>query len=108
MGRAPIDISLEGVVFADTPCPAPDAKRRARSGIDIPLDGEAGTALRRSEPSRIDISLEGVGRSTIDVPLDEGRPGRGGAHICQRELDFVNRHHAQVKRACQEPTGEER
>lgn len=59
----------------------------------------------------IDISLEGVGgnakpgrtaqRSSIDIPLDgENRLHRGNlgaGAISDRELEIVNRHHAEIK-----------
>ena len=50
----------------------------------------------------IDISLAGVWkdstpRSSIDIPLDGGKSLRGGSVIDDRELEFVNRHHEQMK-----------
>ena len=50
----------------------------------------------------IDISLAGVWkdstpRSSIDIPLGGGKSRRGGAGIDDRELEFVNRHHEQMK-----------
>lgn len=50
----------------------------------------------------IDISLAGVWkdstpRSNIDIPLDGGKSRRGGSGIDDRELEFVNRHHEQMK-----------
>ena len=50
----------------------------------------------------IDISLAGVWkdiapRSSIDIPLDGGKSRRGGSGIDDRELEFVNRHHEQMK-----------
>ena len=58
----------------------------------------------------IDISLEGVwkdgaartapsagSRSSIDIPLDGGKARRGGLGIDDRDLEFVNRHHEQMK-----------
>ena len=58
----------------------------------------------------IDISLEGVwkagaartapsagSRSSIDIPLDGGKARRGGLGIDDQELEFVNRHHEQMK-----------
>ena len=46
----------------------------------------------------IDISLAGVWkdstpRSSIDIPLDDGKSRRNRLGIDDRELEFVNRHH---------------
>lgn len=50
----------------------------------------------------IDISLAGVWkdstpRSSIDIPLDDGKSRRNRLWIDDRELEFVNRHHEQIK-----------
>ena len=50
----------------------------------------------------IDISLAGVWkdstpRSSIDIPLDDGKSRRNRLEIDDRELEFVNRHHEQIK-----------
>lgn len=50
----------------------------------------------------IDISLAGVWkdgtpRSSIDIPLDGGKSRRNRLGIDDRELEFVNRHHEQIK-----------
>ena len=50
----------------------------------------------------IDISLAGVWkdstpRSSIDIPLDDDKSRRNRLGIDDRELEFVNRHHEQIK-----------
>ena len=50
----------------------------------------------------IDISLAGVWkdstpRSSIDIPLDDGKSRRNRLGIDDRELEFINRHHEQIK-----------
>lgn len=62
----------------------------AKPEIDISLDGVGGRSAVRS-------SSAGAPRSRIDIPLDSGRAGKGGSGICDRELEFVNRHHQQIK-----------
>ncbi|MEE0800156.1 MAG: hypothetical protein U0L91_02625 [Gemmiger sp.] len=61
-----------------------------------------------AEHPNIDISLDGVGKTTpsdrrnsrIDIPLDHApahRPNLGAGRILDTELEIVNRHHAEVK-----------
>ena len=62
----------------------------AKPEIDISLDSVGGH-------SEIRVLSGGASRSRIDIPLDKGRAGKGGSAILDQELEFVNRHHQQVK-----------
>ena len=69
--------------------------------IDIPIDGVG-------DP--VPLRPQNAGRSKIDIPLADERPGstgQGAGNISRTELELVNRHHEEVKaqhrRALQDP-----